>query len=187
MSTDIRRSSPSTPIGRSVACHALGLSLCLAAPFAVAQAPSPETAAKLRVLDAFLGSWEVTVRIRQPVPSVVTNIETYEWALGGHFLRGDSGLKSDGTRDLVIATYVPAADGYPLWIFSSSGAWFYLEPGKWDERARTIEWKHAPNSPISYRISCEFPDDRTRHCVTLVKDWKGTVLHDQELSAVRRP
>ncbi len=182
------RPLPIVPGACSTACaFAVGLALCFAAPMAVAQAPSAEIAAKLKVLDVFLGSWEVTVRVRQPEPAVVTYTETYEWALGGHFLQGDSGPKSDGTRDLVIATYVAGVDGYPFWIFSSSGAWFYLEPGRWDERARTLEWTHAANSPVSYRVLCRFPDERTRHCASLVKDWKGKVLLDQEVSALRRP
>lgn len=180
---------PTTPPHRrSILLGAIvvGVGLAFAAPKAAAQAPSPEIAARLAVLDVFLGSWDVTVNIRQPAPAVVTYTETYEWALGGHFLRGDSGPKSDGTRDLVIATYVPGVDGYPFWIFSSSGAWFYLEPGQWDARTRTLEWRHAANSPVSYIVRCRFPDTHTRHCVSLVKDWKGKLLLDQEASARRR-
>ncbi len=178
----VRPRGPSALLG----AIAVGLALGFAAPMAVAQAPSPEIAARLKVLDVFLGSWDVTVNIRQPTPAVVTYTETYEWALGGHFLRGDSGTKSDGTRDLVIATYDAATDGYPFWIFSSSGAWYYLEAGAWDEGSRSLTWKNPPQMNLWYLTRCVFPDDRTRHCSALVKDWKGTVLLEQETSAVRR-
>ena len=168
----------------------LGLGIGLAALGASAQAPqplTPEIAAKLKVLDVFRGTWNVTVRIRQPKPSVVTYTETYEWSLERRFLRGDSGRKSDGTQDLVMASYDQATGGYPFWIFSSSGTWIYLPPGSWDEATRTMSWKNPPNNPVSYLTRCVFPDANSRRCSSWVKDWKGTLLLDQEATAVRRP
>ena len=66
---------------------------------------TPEITAKLKVLDVFRGTWDVSVRTRLPKPTVVTYTETYTWALDQRFLHGDSGRKSDGTQDLVMATY----------------------------------------------------------------------------------
>jgi hypothetical protein len=151
------------------------------------QAPlTPEISAKLKVLDMFRGTWDVTVRTRLPKPGVVTSSETYTWALDQRFLHGDSGRKSDGTQDLVMATYDQPSDGYPFWIFSTSGAWIYLAPGVWDEAQRTMVWKNPPNVAVTYLTRCVFPDTKSRRCSTLVKDWKGSVLLDQEASAVRR-
>jgi hypothetical protein len=154
-----------------------------------AQTPAPltpEISAKLKVLDVFRGSWDVTVRTRLPRPTVVTYTETYTWALDQRFLHGDSGRKSDGTQDLVMATYDQPSGGYPFWIFSTSGAWIYLAPGVWDEAQRTMVWKNPPNVAVTYLTRCVFPDTKSRRCSTLVKDWKGSVLLDQEASAVRR-
>lgn len=161
----------------------------LFAPTAGAQMPAPltpEISAKLKVLDVFGGTWDVTVRTRLPKPTVVTYTETYTWALDRRFLHGDSGRKSDGTQDLVMATYDQPSGGYPFWIFSSSGAWVYLAPGVWDESSRTMAWKNPPNVGITYLTRCVFADAKNRRCTTLVKDWKGGVLLDQEASAVRR-
>lgn len=159
----------------------------LGVPTASAQAPpAADIALKLKVLERFRGTWDVTVRTHQPQAAVVTYTETYDWVLGGHFLRGDSGRKSDGSQDIVFATYDAATDGYPFWIFTSSGAWFYLAPGSWDAASRSFVWKNPPQLSTSYLSRCEFPDERTRRCHSLVKDWKGTVLLDQEASAVRR-
>lgn len=143
-------------------------------------------AAKFAILERFLGAWDVTITTKQPKPSVVTYTETYEWVLQNKFLRVDSGRKSDGTQDIAFATYDPVADGYPFWIFSSSGAWINLPPASWDAANRSMTWKNQPNSSTSYTSRCIFTDDDTRQCRSLVKDWKGTVLLDQEVTARRR-
>lgn len=157
-------------------CALLSLTATLAA----------EPAVQLQVLGRFVGTWQVTTEVRRPKRAVVTHTETYSWDLGGHFLHGDSGIKSDGTRDLVFATYDQASGGYPFWIFSSSGAWFYLAPGKWDEAKRTLTWENPPSLSLTYRSRCVFPDRDTRHCEAQVSDWKGTVVLDQRATAIRR-
>ena len=59
--------------------------------------------------------------------------------LGNRFLQGDSGAKSDGTRDLSMMTFDAVARAYPLWIFTSSRVVFYLADGKWREATRTMQ------------------------------------------------
>jgi uncharacterized protein DUF1579 len=167
-----------------------GLALCLVAEFCGAQALeplAPDIAGKLDVLDRFRGTWDVTVKTRQPKASVVTYTETFGWILEHRFLRGDSGRKSDGTQDVMMTTYDQPTGGYPFWIFSSSGAYIYLAPGTWDETSRTFLWKNPPGAPVEYVSRCVFPDNKVRRCTSTVKDWKGKVLLEQEVSAARRP
>lgn len=137
-------------------------------------------------LDGYVGRWDVRVKTLQPVRSEVTSTETYEWVLDGQFIRGQTGRKSDGTQEVIYATYDEQVDGYPFWIFSSSGTYVYLAPGTWDARTRTMEWKNPSGWDISYRSRCIFPDENTRHCTMIMKDWKGTVLSELEWSAFRR-
>lgn len=170
----------------------LGLGLMLEMPLARAQteppAPlSPESAAKLEVLDRFRGIWSVTVKSRQPKVPDITYTQTNDWVLGHRFMRGDTGRKSDKSQDVSMITYDAAARGYPLWIFSSSGAALYLAPGSWDEASRTMHWKNPPFVPVIYRLDCDYSDPNKSHCVTLVKTMVGKVLLDQESTAVRRP
>ena len=167
----------------------LTLLLCLAAKITFAQAPGPlpkPPAEKLAVLDRFAGTWDVTITTRRPKPAVVTYMFTYAWVLDHRYLQGDTGIKSDGTQDLVIFTYEQASNGYPLWIFYSSGAWIYLPPGVWDESSRTMTWKSAPTLTVSYLNRCSFQDAKTQRCTVLVKDWRGTVLLEQDSVALRR-
>lgn len=118
---------------------------------------------------------------------VVTYTETSEWVLERRFLRTDTGRKSDGSHDLTMTTYHAPSGGYPLWLFSSSGATITLAPGVWNETTRTLTWKSPAGATVSYESRCLFPTDGTRRCSSWAKDWKGTLLLDQEITAVRRP
>ena len=137
-------------------------------------------------LEGFVGRWNVRLKALQPQRSEITYTETYEWVLDGKFLRGQTGRKPDGTQDVYYATYDENANGYPFWIFSSSGAYTYLAPGIWNARTRTMEWTNPSGLDISYRSLCKFPDLDTRRCTLIVKDWKGAVLSELEWSATRR-
>jgi len=162
---------------RSVMVATLTMAFCMNGPLARADDGA---------LEKFLGRWDVRVKTRQPPKPDLTYIETYEWVLRRQFLRATTERKSDGTEDIIIAGYDPQTKGYPFWVFSSTGAYVYLAPGIWDARNRVIEWKNPPQWDISYRGRCIFPDENTRHCTLIMKDWKGKVLLEQESSAVRR-
>lgn len=152
---------------------------------AVAQ-PKPDVSRQLAVLDQFVGTWDVTVTVTRPKKRVVTYSEVITWAPGRHWLRGDTGLKSDQTQEWSMTGFDKPSGGYHLWIFSSTGEWYYLAPGKWDEARRSIEWKSPPFSPVSHLTRCTFTDPRTRHCTSLVKDFKGSAVLEQEYTAKRR-
>ncbi|MGH8676089.1 MAG: hypothetical protein ACREVG_17515 [Burkholderiales bacterium] len=126
------------------------------------------------------------MKIQRPRPAQVTYTETYDWVLDRRFMRGDSGRKSDGSQEIVMATYDPASKGYPFWIFSSSGSYTYLPPARWDEGGNAMEWKNPGGTDLNYSARCVFADSRTRRCSVLVKDWKGKVLLESEGTAVRR-
>lgn len=147
---------------------------------------APGARADEGVLELLVGRWDARVKTLRPQPAELTYTETYDWVLDHKFLRGRTENKSDGTEDVSYGTYDTNAGGYPLWIFSSSGAYLYLAPGTWNARTRTLEWKNPPNSDLIYNTKVVFPGDGTRHWTVLVKDWKGTVLLQQEGRAVRR-
>ena len=138
------------------------------------------------VLELFLGQWNVRVRTLQPAPAELTYVETYGWVLDRKFIRSETRQKSDGTSDVVFATYDEQQKGYPFWIFSSTGSYSYLAPGKWDAGRRTLEWVNPPGWDVTYVARCMFPDRQSRDCSLLIKDWKGRVLLEQEIRAVRR-
>jgi hypothetical protein len=138
------------------------------------------------MLEKYVGRWNVSVKTLQPQKPDQTYIETYEWMLDRKFVRARTEGKTDGTEDMVVGGYDPKTNGYPFWIFSSSGTFLYLTPGSWDARSRTLEWKSPPISDVSYLGRCIFPDESTRRCTLIIKSWFGKVLLEQESTAVRR-
>lgn len=136
-------------------------------------------------LELLAGSWEVSVTTLQPGPIQTDYTETYEWVLDGKFLKGQT-RRPDGGEDIIIGTHDTQANGYPFWIFSSSGTYLYLVPATWNARTRTLEFKSPPASDIYYNTVIVFPDAQTRHWTLIIKDWKGQVVLQQEGRAVRR-
>lgn len=141
--------------------------------------------AEENALDLLVGRWDVEVTNLKPKKSKLTYSETYRWTLNRQFLHGETSNKSDGNKDVVYATYDRKVKGYHFWVFSSTGSFVYLPPATWNSRTRTMEWRNLPNSDISYHTLVVFPDDKTRHWTLIVKDWKGSVLQQQEGRAVR--
>jgi hypothetical protein len=137
-------------------------------------------------LERFAGRWEVRVNTLQPERKSVIYPEVYEWVLGRRFLRGYSERPEEGTEEVIYATYDARIRGYPFWIFSSTGTYTYLPPASWNPATRTMAWDSPREWDIVYKGRCVFPDDDTRHCELIVKDWKGKVLLEQESSAVRQ-
>lgn len=173
--------------GSRIVC--VGLVLAFVVPPGNAQPAAEDQAQlaeKLKVLDRFRGTWNVTINTHKPEKSVVTSVSKNVWVLGNRYLQGDSGIKSDGTHDLSMMTYNPVAGTFPLWIFFSTGVVFAMPSGQWDEMTRTMVWKSPPNLMGYYLYSCELPDDRTQRCNAIGKDWKGKVLLEQHIVAVRR-
>ena len=150
-----------------------------------AAVPRPP-ADRIAVLERFRGTWDVTVRIRVPKPAVITSTETWDWTLDRRFLRGDTGIRSDGSQEHVIAGYDSTTGGFPYWIFSSAGTVIFLAPGTWNAATQTLEWKNPAGENIQYLVRCVLADRDKRQCTALAKDWKGKVLLDQEAVAVRR-
>jgi hypothetical protein len=144
-------------------------------------------AADLRVLDRLRGTWDVVMTMRSPKPITMKYVETFEWVLDRKFLRGETSHKPDGTTDLYMTTYDPRSKHYQFWIFSSPGTFVLLPFGTWDTRTQSMEWKSGPNWEVSFNGRWTFPDANTRESTTLVKDWRGKVLLDADVRAVRRP
>jgi hypothetical protein len=177
----------SVPRSAATSAAALLLAFCLPVVKADPAGSLPRPPADMqRVLELFTGAWEVRTRTSVPKPADVRSTESWSWVLDQRFVRGDTGVKSDGSQEIVFMTYDPASRGFPFWIYSSSGLWIYLEPGKWNESTRTLEWKSGLVSKVIYASRCSFPDARSRHCVTTAKDLFGRVVLAQESVALRR-
>lgn len=143
--------------------------------------------ADLKVLERYIGNWDIQAHTLQPEASTASYQETYEWVLDRKFIRGKTGRKQDGSFDIVFGTYDANADGYPFWIFSSSGSYLYLPPAVWSEHEQAMDWENPSSLDINYRSRCRFPSNDRRQCHMIIKDWKGKVILEMEWTARRRP
>jgi len=144
------------------------------------------TAAQLKVLDRLVGTWDVRVTVRAPLPGTVTYAETYEWVLDRQFLRCETTVKSDGTKELSMTTYDAAAGSYHVWVFSTSNGAYELPFGAWDAQTRSMDWTSGPNTQLSFTSHWTFPDANTRRWTARLKDWKGQVVLDLDGTCIRR-
>ena len=147
----------------------------------------PALRARLDVLEHFIGRWQVRLDVLKPQPLAVSYVETYRWMLDRRFVLAEMSEHSRGETALTIATWDPAGDGYPFWIFMSSGAFFPLPAARWDAATRTMHWKSAFGAPVRLDSRCRFTEPALRLCHTVVRDWKGSVLSEQSSRAERRP
>ncbi len=146
---------------------------------------APELAAAEDPLELFVGRWAITVSHIRPERLEVTYTEHYQRVLDGKYIRGETSRKPDGNYDIVFGTYDENADGYPFWVFSSTGSYSYLAPATWNARKRIMTWKNPPQFDISYESQCEFPSAELRSCYLIMKDWKGKVLSEMTWTAER--
>lgn len=138
------------------------------------------------VLDRFAGTWQVAVSVKKPRPAQVSYVLHNAWVLDGHFIQGDTGVKSDGTHELSMLGYDRIGKAYPLWIFYGSGLVAYLPQGRWDEETRTMSWRSAPADPVQYGSRCRFEGDTVLRCATQVGDGRGGTAIEFESVARRR-
>lgn len=146
---------------------------------------TPEARSDQSVLDRFVGRWRVHVKTIQPEAPDINYTESYAWVLDHKFLQGITDQKPDGTKDIIYATFDANAKGYPWWIFSSSGTYVYLPPATWKSRQKLMEWESPREWDIHYKSQCFFPNENTRNCTMVMKDWKGKVILEQEWTATR--
>ena len=124
---------------------------CVVAALLVMGLAGGSLRAQDNVLEKFVGRWDVRVKTLQPQKPNLTYVEIYEWMLDRKFVKARTEGKTDGTEDMIVVGYDPKTNGYPFWVFSSSGTFLFLAPGTWDARNRTMEWKSPTLLDVSYR------------------------------------
>ncbi|MGA8158392.1 MAG: hypothetical protein WB822_19760, partial [Rhodoplanes sp.] len=166
--------------------------LCMAAGMAAAEEqslPGPEAIphARLVVIGKWRGNWDVKATRLHPKPQLnITYTETFDWILGGRFLRSETSQKSDGGKSMSIFWFDAITKTYRFVIFDAKGFSLELPPPTWDERTQTMEWKTGWLSPTSYTANATFPDPDTIRWRSLWKDWKGSPILELEGVSTRR-
>lgn len=143
-------------------------------------------AAHQQVLQLYVGDWKIYSETLQPQRSTDAYDETYAWVLDRQFIQGSTGRRADGSQDLMVASYDSNQEGYPFWIFSSTGSSLHLAAGRWDGGKRTLTWQSPAGADVAYLCRCQFPDNSLRRCDLIVRDPSGEVLLERSWRAERK-
>jgi hypothetical protein len=129
-----------------------------------AAAVDPARGQMTPVLERRVGTWE-TETVIKPGGLVSKELrlrrtEVVEKAHGGRFVRGSAKSLAENSELTTLATYVPAAEQYRLWLFASHG--MNLEwTGAWDEDRQVMTWTASPQEGVTARLHWRFlSDDR---------------------------
>ena len=90
-------------------------------PQASEQGPKPDPA--LKRFDVLIGTWDLKGRTLDSNEDNITGWNTFEWLLGGFFLKSEGEINFKGTKlhSLEIIAYVPSTGTFPSNVYSSMG------------------------------------------------------------------
>lgn len=171
-------------------CAIVGVSATIAVAGRGQEVVAPPKPPELRVLDAFVGTWNTDVHHKaaawNPKEFKSSGTATYEWTLDGRFLQS-RGLANPGkVEDLQIIGYDPEAKEYLMWYFNSQGAANGPVPGTWDPATRTLTWKGELGDGIVSQNPVRFVDKDTIEWRMTIQDKAGKLLVDVQGKLTRK-
>jgi hypothetical protein len=139
----------------------------------------PAESAELKVLDRFVGNWDMNVTISvsegKPKEIKLTGTATIQWSLGGRFLQWKGSSTSGRFEDLQLLTYDAGRKTYRHWYFSSEGV-ADESAGKWDEATKTMTWKGDVGDGRTLLNVVRLTDKDTQEFNLVVKDRNGKAV-----------
>jgi hypothetical protein len=150
--------------------------------------PLPKDIPELKVLQRWVGKWQVDVTIKKgPLyPKGVSTkgaAQNTEWVLGGRYIQLN--FQKDLYQQTYLITYDLNQKAYRQWLFDSAGQAIEFT-GKWNETTQTMTWTGQEKGKGFYKVHVKFhgPDDYDSHAV--ITDTNGQVLVDQYALAKRQ-
>jgi hypothetical protein len=145
---------------------------------------TPPTSPELKPLEAMVGTWKVEVTARPTVGGSDKRevIETFEWFLGGQFLRGKATVK-DRSESHFIVQYDRVRKKYRFWYFDSTGHTGEMT-GEWNDASRRMTWSENGDL-LKTTIKVHFVNAEQATSITTVSSKTGAVLYEEEGDARR--
>ena len=139
----------------------------------------------LRVLDVYVGTWEVSTTSGE---SSAGGAYTAAWVLGGRFLQTTGSVKtSDGSNDFELISLMGhdvERGVYRTWSFMSNGMISESE-STWDARARTMT-KVTRYAPVTQATTSDFSEDGVEVWHMVNRDASGKVMSEMSGRNTRR-
>ena len=159
---------------------------CLGQQTSAAEPPKPP---ELKVLERFVGTWDVEVVIKPavwtPTEKREKSVEVNEMSLDGWFLHGSSKTTAGKTNAILMNTYNPAQKTYRIWRFMSGGSCEEMR-GEWDETASTLTITTDLGHGITQKAAFHLIDKDRREYHIVAKDGHGKVYLDVHGAVTRR-
>ena len=175
-------------IGDILGLALAGLLLLIpAARAAAGEGPAPDVP-QLKVLDAWVGTWDFVFDSDpakfQSEAVHATGTETARWTLKGRFLERTTDSVQGESR--MLQTYDPGKRAYRSWFFNSSGI-TTESLDDWDATSRTMTHKHVGlGGRLTATATTRFLDADHIAWDQVIKDESGTVVVRQRARWTRR-
>ncbi len=178
-------------IGRILCAAAVGCPMAFGLPGAALAEDPPKLSAEMRVLDAFIGTWDEVVSNKPTewtsTAGKSTAVTKRAWILGGQFFRGEGTWQPAKTEFLHLMSYDADAKAYRSWYFDAAGAMPRgVFRGTWDEKTRTLasrETDEAGNTSVGTNTVTD--KDHTEWTL-VTKNPDGKVVLDMAGKCTRR-
>jgi hypothetical protein len=152
-------------------------------------AAEPAKPPELKVLERFVGTWNVEA-VTKPAVWTPTEkrekcVEYNEMVLDGWFLHGSSKSADGKTSAIVMNTYDPVNKEYRIRRFTSGGLCDELT-GQWDESTSTLTVRGDLGHGITLNAAFHLTDEDHREYHVVAKDGEGKVYFDVQATVTRR-
>jgi hypothetical protein len=169
--------------------RAIALLLAISFPGQQTSAAEPGKPPELKVLERFVGTWDVEA-ITKPTVWTPTEkrekcVEYNELVLDGWFLHGSSKSVDGKISAIVMNTYDPVRKEYRIRRFTPGGLCDELT-GQWDEAASTLTVRGDLGHGITLTAAFHLTDEDHREYHVVAKDGDGKVYFDVQATVTRR-
>jgi hypothetical protein len=152
-------------------------------------AAEPPKPLELKVLERFVGTWDVEAvtkaTVWTPTEKKEKCVEYNEMILEGWFLHGISKSPDGKTNAVVMNTYDPVKKEYRIRRFASGGLCDELT-GQWDEATSTLTVTGDLGRGIALTAAFHLTDSDHREYHVVAKDDDGKVYVDIQAKVARR-
>ena len=168
----------------SLSCLLVSALSCLAG--AGAQDTAADRPAELRVLDKYIGTWDVVAG--SPEDPAAQGTYTAKWVLDGRFVHTTGTLETaDGSNDfklISLMTYDPNAKKYRVWNFMSNGLTSEAE-ATWDANTQTMT-RVTRYGEVTQTAESDFSQDGVEKWTMVAADSDQNVVSEMKGTNKRR-
>jgi hypothetical protein len=144
-------------------------------PAAVASPKNPPPA-EMKIFADEIGKWTIegTSTIGEKTTKIAAS-SVAQWILGGQFLQTTTTVAGQEGTSIYITGYDPAKKQYRCWYIVAGNPLGEPAAGQWDEKGRTMTWKHQMPGDLVMLKTKQWLDHDTAKTHVVYSRQSGTV------------